>query len=96
MPKRTFTKQQLQAILWDEEGTVVLNKMVDQTRWETHYRFIFKPQREDKLYETSYSKGSTERQDTQPWEYQDEVECTEVVKYEKVVYDYKPVEDDDG
>jgi len=94
MPKRTFTKKQLRAILWDEEGTVVLNKMEDQSRWSTHFRFIFKPEGEDKLYETRYSKGSTEQQDSEgPWEYEDEVECVEVVAYEKTVVDYKAVPD---
>ena len=94
MPKRTFTRKQLRSILWDEEGEVILNKMTDQTRWETHYRLVFKPEGEDKLYETSYSKGSTEHQDTQPWEYEEEeVECAEVLPFEKIVVDYKPVEE---
>lgn len=93
MPKRTFTKDQLRRILWNEEGTVVLNQMVDQSRWSTHFRFVFKPEGEDKLYETTYSKGSTEQQDSEgPWEYEDEVECTEVVEVERVVIDYSPAE----
>ena len=92
MSKRTFTKKQLRAILWDEEGEVVLNKITGTGRWDTHYRFIFKPEGEDKLYETEYSKGSTEQQDSQgPWEYEDEIECDEVEAYEKTVTDYRPV-----
>ncbi len=97
MSKRTFTKEQLRAILWDEEGTVVLNKITGTDRWHTHYRFIFKLEGEEKLYETSYAKGSTENQDVQPWEHEiGEIECVEVVEYEKIVLDYKPAEDDDA
>lgn len=97
MAERTFTKKQLRAILWDEEGTIVLNKMEDQSRWSTHFRLIFKPEGEDKLYETNYSKGSTENQESEgPWEYEDEIECVEVVEYEKIVLDYKPAEDNDA
>jgi hypothetical protein len=92
MPKRTFTREELRDILWDETGKVILNRMVDQSRWSTHFRFVFKPEDEDKLYETDYSKGSTENQDSEgPWEYEDTVECVEVVAYERTVIDYKPV-----
>ena len=90
MSTRTFTKAQLQAILWDEEGTVVLNEISDHNRWSTIHRFVFKPEGENRLYETSYSKGATEQQDEQPWQYEDEVECVEVESFERTVIDFRP------
>lgn len=94
MPKRTFTRDQLRAILWDEEGEVVLDKITGTGRWDTHHRLIFKPEGEETLYETTYSKGSTEQQDSQrPWEYEDEVECDEVEAYERTIVDYRLVDD---
>jgi len=92
MPKRTFSKQQLRDILWKDDKTsdIVLNKIEDTSRWDTHFRLVFR--KDGKLYETSYSKGSTELQDSQrPWEYEDEIECVEVEAYEKTVTDYRPV-----
>lgn len=92
MPKRTFTRNELRDILWNEEGEIVLNRITDTGRWDTHYRFIFRAEVGGKLYETEYSRGSTEQQDSQrPWDYEDEVECVEVVAFEKVVIDYRPV-----
>jgi len=94
MPKRTFSRDQLRAILWDEEGEVILDEVTGTGRWDTYHRFIFRPEGEEKLYETNYSKGSTELQDSQrPWEYKDEVECVEVEPYERTVVDYRPVEE---
>lgn len=93
MPKRTFTREQLRDILFEDFGGVtLLNKMVSQTRWETHFRFVFRADDDEKLYETTYSKGSTESQDRRPWDYQDETACVEVESYEKTITDYRPVE----
>ena len=92
MGKRTFTKQELRDILWDEDenAEIILDKIIGQGRWDTHHRFIFK--KDGKLWETDYSKGSTEQQDSQgPWEYVDSVECTEVEAFERTVIDYRPV-----
>lgn len=95
MGKRTFTKQELRDILWgeDEDAEIILNKITDTSRWDTHYRFIFK--KGGKLWETTYSRGSTEQQDSQrPWEYVDEEECVEVEAFEKTVTDYREVSDE--
>jgi hypothetical protein len=94
MGKRTFTKQQLQAVLWGDEGKIVLNEIIDKSRWSTIHRLIFMPEGETKLYEASYSRGATEQQDEQPWQYVDEDECVEVEAFEKTVIDYRPVSDE--
>jgi len=89
---RTFTKQELLDILFDEddddETKILIDKPTSNSRWSIHHRFVFK--KDGKLYETNYSKGATEQQDESPWEHEPEVECIEVVEYEKVVIDYKP------
>ena len=42
---------------------------------------------------TTYSEGSTECQDERPWEYKDEIKCTEVELKEVKVKKWIPVED---
>jgi hypothetical protein len=45
----------------------------------------------ESFYKSSYSQGSTECQDESPYEYDnDEIECKEMTRIEKVVYDYIP------
>ncbi len=81
----------MQDILWGESevGEVVEDKVIDTTRWSVIHSLIFRY--EDKHYSTSYSIGATESQDESPWQYEPEVECTEVKKVEKVVEVWKPV-----
>lgn len=71
------------------DGDVVLDEIESQGRWETHHRLVF--EYDGKLYETNYSKGSTEYQDCRPWENETSVECWEVERYEKTITDYRPV-----
>lgn len=59
------------------------------SRWSVHHEIIFKW--EDKFYRANYSKGSTEYQDEQPWQYEEEVECTEVQPVQKLVTVYEEV-----
>ncbi len=66
------------------------NKVTDTSRWSTFHEIIF--EHEGKYYQTSYSVGSTECQDERPWEYEDEVDCTEVELKEVVVKQWVSVE----
>ncbi len=66
------------------------NKVIDTSRWSTFHEIIF--EHEGKYYQTSYSVGSTEYQDERPWEYEDEVDCTEVELKEVVVKQWVSVE----
>lgn len=43
---------------------------------------------------TTYSEGATEYQDERPWEYEDEVKCTEVELKEAKVKKWMPVDDE--
>jgi hypothetical protein len=92
MSKRTFKREELQEILWRDAGQVHVDEIVSHTRWSVHHRFIFSPEGEANLYETSYSTAATEMQCEKPWEYEDTVECQEVEAFEKKVVDYRPVE----
>lgn len=69
------------------EGTI-LNEIVDQRRWVTAHRVVFKYL--GKYYQSYYDVGSTERQDQGPWEYdEDEIECDEVEPYTETVTKYR-------
>ncbi|HUX78837.1 MAG TPA: hypothetical protein VMW10_03690 [Alphaproteobacteria bacterium] len=69
---------------------VVLNEVIDHSRWSMHYRMIFR--HNNKYYESYYSVGATEQQDESPYEYDpDEIECDEVKQVEKVVIVWEKV-----
>lgn len=65
------------------------NTIVDNSRWSIIHEIIF--EYEGKTYRTTYSVGATEDQDEGPWEYEDEIECDEVHKVEKVVQVWEKV-----
>lgn len=69
---------------------VVHTKIVDTSRWNIHYYMVFK--HEGKLYGVYFSRGATEMQDEQPFEYDgDEIECDEVEAVQKTITVYEPV-----
>jgi hypothetical protein len=85
-----FTKEFLQALVTDDQegADVIINELVDTSRWSVHYRMVFKF--EDKFYQTFYSCGATETQDESPYEYDGaQIECKEVFATEKVITVYE-------
>lgn len=72
------------------ENTIV-NRIVNTTRWSIIHEIVFEDN--GKFYMTTYSEGSTECQDESPWEYDDEIKCTEVELKEVKVKKWIPVED---
>ena len=77
---------------YDNDGMkkayVIENELISNDRWSLHYRMIFKYA--DKYYETFYSRGATEYQDEQPYEFEDDmIECDEVVPVEKTITVYE-------
>lgn len=76
MPKIKLPKQTMLDILW-ESNQMVCDNVIGSGRWTITHEIVFSFQ--GKLYQTSYRTGSTEMQDERPWEYEDEVTCTEVV-----------------
>ena len=91
MTTRPFPIVTLLAILGEDEGKIVCNRITGTGRWSIDHELVF--EYENTLYQTSYSVGATEMQNEGPWEYaRDPVECVEVEAYEKIVIDYRPVQ----
>lgn len=67
------------------------DEVVGNSRWSVQHSIIFEYQ--GKFYSTSYSVGATEMQDERPWEYEDTVDCYEVVKKPVTVEKWVEVED---
>ena len=68
-------------------------EITDTSRWSIHYRAIF--EHEGKFYATDYSRGATEAQCEEPYEYSpDDIECPEVQLVEKIVLAWEPVATD--
>ena len=91
MATRSFPKDLLREILWDETPGKVHDQIIDTGRWSIHHEMIFKA--EDGLhYQTHYSVGATEHQDETPFEYDpSEIECEQVEQVEKTVLVWEPV-----
>jgi len=83
-----FSRELLQHIAqnWNRPPNPIKieDNIIDRSRWSVHYEMIF--QVGDKFYRSWYRIGATEMQDESPYEYdEDEIECPEVHKVEKVV-----------
>jgi len=76
-----FKKQDLQEMVYEDSELLekIESNFVEAGRWSNHFDAIFKDTSTGKHYVTKYSKGATEMQDEQPFEYgPDEIECNEV------------------
>jgi len=73
----------------DLPDSAIEDKVVDNSRWSIQHEIIF--EHEGKFYRTHYQVGATESQDEGPWEYDDEIECTEVIRQEVTVMAWVPV-----
>jgi hypothetical protein len=89
--KREFLTEEL-GLPWFKEHKVE-DKVIDNSRWSIDHELVFKYN--DKFYQTYYSVGATECQDEHPWEYDDEVNCTEVIQQETKVMAWIPVKEDE-
>lgn len=67
----------------------IKDTITSTSRWSIHHDIVFA--HNGKFYETYYSVGATEMQDESPWEYDTEIECTEVHLVEKTVKVWVPV-----
>jgi len=73
---KTFSKDYLMDELHLPYNNI-LDKIIDHTRWSVIHEIVFK-NNDNKTYRTTYSEGATESQFEAPWEYEDDIECTEV------------------
>lgn len=62
---------------------VIENNITGNGRWDIHMELIVRIG--TKFYRVGWSKGATESQWHKPWEYEKEVEFTEIRSVEKVV-----------
>jgi hypothetical protein len=70
------------------QGEVILDEIIDHRRWSVVHRVIFKVG--NRFLEGRYSRGATENQDEQPWEYGGDPKFTEVEPYQATVTLYRP------
>jgi hypothetical protein len=82
MSKIKFSKEFLKNEL-DLPYGALEDKITSTSRWSVHHQIIF--DYDGKFYRTHYSEGATEYQDESPWEYDNEIECTEVHIVEKLM-----------
>lgn len=93
---RAFPKGDLQDMAWGDtpEGyEVMVNMIVDSSRWATQHSLVFR--HGDRFFETIYSQGATEQQDESPFECDPEmIECVEVYPVTETITTYKQVEEE--
>lgn len=65
------------------------DRVIEELRWSLVHNLVFEDN--GHYYQTYYSVGATEMQPEQPWEYEDEVKCTEVCLTGKIVKVWSPV-----
>lgn len=97
--KKEFPKDDMRELVWESVGSgfegYELVAIEDQgtSRWSSLHRMIFR--HEGELWAVSYSKGLSETQDEQPFEYSDAI-ATRVKPVERVVTLTDYVDDPDA
>lgn len=86
---KIFTKDYLVNEL-DLPYNAVEDDVIDNNRWSISHKIIFED--DGKFYQTYYNVGATECQDERPWEYEKEINCTEVEKRKVMVEKWMPIE----
>lgn len=89
MAERKFDREIL--LMMNLPQSALEDKIIENSRWSIYHEIIF--EYEGKFYQTYYSVGATECQYESPWEYDDEIICTEVKKKSVVVEQWVPIED---
>lgn len=87
-----FTREFLQDLASGDHDSglveIISYEVVDTSRWSIHYEMIFKT--DGRYFKTHYSRGATEYQDEQPYEYDaDDIECTEVFPITRTIIVYE-------
>lgn len=88
MAIKKFAKGDLRECLWGGQGPLIEEEdtITDTGRWSIHHLLTFKEKESGKYYQVAYSRGATESQDERPFEDDDdEIECQEVRKVQKLV-----------
>jgi hypothetical protein len=99
MPIRTFTREQLDAWdlpdAWADDSPEILHReQVDSRRWVSVHELVFRAPDDGLTYQVHYEQGLTESQDdTDPWNYYDEINGVEVQQQPVTVMQWQPVKD---
>lgn len=88
-----LTAEEAREVVWDdhEDFTTIEKEITDTSRWSIQYEGVFKHEPTGKFYSADWSVGATEQQDESPFEYETEVEFTEVAPQEITIIKYLPV-----
>ena len=88
-----ISKEEGREIIYEDhpEFLTVNQKIVDESRWSNRYRGIFKHVPSNEYYILYWSRGKTEQQDEQPFEYE-EPELILAKKKETKIIKWIPVE----
>jgi hypothetical protein len=82
-------EQGKELISGDLEGFKTISKTIcGQTRWETRYRIVVQRENDGKFFSDTYHVGSTEMQDTYPYDY-NEPEFEQVFPKERTITVYE-------
>ena len=87
-----LTNKQSQDILYGKDAgyEIVLDDIIDNSRWSIIHSIVIKNITNGKFFESSYSVVATEQQDESPWEYEKIVEWVEVFAQKKEITVYVP------
>lgn len=71
--KLNLSKEEAQDIIYDgnSDYQVIEDTIEDTSRWSEHHRIVILRKLDNKYFADYYSKGLTEMQDEQPYEYND-------------------------
>lgn len=78
--------------VWDFIFAALEDRIIGKSRWSIKHEIVFK-WTDGKCYRTYYSEAATENQQEQPWEYDNEIKCEEVVMQKHSGYEWVKVED---
>jgi len=78
--KFSFSKEFMCEVLDGENKTKIIeDKITGNGRWNIFHNLIWQ-HIDGRVFQCQYSVGATETQEESPWEYEKEIECTEMVK----------------
>ena len=101
MTARSFTRDQLDAMGVPDTWTAtdgntaehLHEEQTDTRRWVSVHRLVFRAPDDGTAYAVHYEQGLTENQDdTDPWNYDDEITATEVEQRPVVTQQWLPVD----
>ena len=86
-----LTPEEGKTIIWNdnEDFEQISDEITDQGRWSTSHLAVFKRVSDGKFFSTSYSVGSTENCDEQPYEFEELAKFTEVFRVKKTIIAYE-------